>query len=58
MCNNLFQPKGTSDWYCFECHKPGEVIQCCNCWRVYHENCVTDEHDEDEEEFLCVYCQV
>lgn len=27
------------DWYCFECHLAGDVICCCNCFRVFHQNC-------------------
>ncbi|KAM4688506.1 zinc finger MYND domain-containing protein 11 isoform 7-T7 [Discoglossus pictus] len=33
----------THDWYCFECHLPGEVIICDQCFRVYHPKCVPDE---------------
>ncbi|XP_039204520.1 zinc finger MYND domain-containing protein 11-like isoform X2 [Crotalus tigris] len=33
----------THDWYCFECHKPGEVLTCDLCFRVYHSKCLSDE---------------
>lgn len=29
------------DWYCFECHLAGDVIECTNCFRVFHQNCIT-----------------
>ncbi|XP_028328204.1 zinc finger MYND domain-containing protein 11 isoform X2 [Gouania willdenowi] len=31
------------DWYCFECHLPGDVISCDNCFRVYHLKCLSEE---------------
>ncbi|XP_034008914.1 zinc finger MYND domain-containing protein 11 isoform X2 [Trematomus bernacchii] len=31
------------DWYCFECHLPGDVLECDNCFRVYHLKCLPDE---------------
>ncbi|XP_026543040.1 zinc finger MYND domain-containing protein 11 isoform X4 [Notechis scutatus] len=33
----------THDWYCFECHFPGEVLICDLCFRVYHSKCLSDE---------------
>ncbi|XP_032090487.1 zinc finger MYND domain-containing protein 11 isoform X6 [Thamnophis elegans] len=33
----------THDWYCFECHLPGEVLICDLCFRVYHSKCLSDE---------------
>ncbi|KAI5944022.1 Zinc finger MYND domain-containing protein 11 [Manis javanica] len=32
------------DWYCFECHLPGEVLICDLCFRVYHSKCLSDEY--------------
>uniref|UniRef100_A0A674ERS0 Zinc finger, MYND-type containing 11 n=1 Tax=Salmo trutta TaxID=8032 RepID=A0A674ERS0_SALTR len=32
------------DWYCFECHLPGDVLVCDNCFRVYHLKCLSDEY--------------
>lgn len=29
----------THDWYCWECHKAGEVIACEFCPRVFHKKC-------------------
>ncbi|XP_073486019.1 zinc finger MYND domain-containing protein 11 isoform X3 [Aquarana catesbeiana] len=33
----------THDWYCFECHLPGEVMICDQCFRVYHPKCLPDD---------------
>ncbi|XP_041423296.1 zinc finger MYND domain-containing protein 11 isoform X4 [Xenopus laevis] len=33
----------THDWYCFECHLPGEVMMCDQCFRVYHPKCLPDD---------------
>ncbi|XP_073437718.1 zinc finger MYND domain-containing protein 11 isoform X2 [Dendrobates tinctorius] len=33
----------THDWYCFECHSPGEVMICDQCFRVYHPKCIPDD---------------
>uniref|UniRef100_H2ZXD2 Zinc finger MYND-type containing 11 n=1 Tax=Latimeria chalumnae TaxID=7897 RepID=H2ZXD2_LATCH len=33
----------THDWYCFECHLPGEVLMCDSCFRVYHPKCLSDD---------------
>jgi hypothetical protein len=43
------------DWYCFECHRPGKVIECSLCWRVYHLYC-TQDFGEDKQ-FVCAVCQ-
>ncbi|KAA0704651.1 Zinc finger MYND domain-containing protein 11 [Triplophysa tibetana] len=32
------------DWYCFECHLPGDVMECDGCFRVYHLRCVPEDH--------------
>ncbi|XP_064188737.1 zinc finger MYND domain-containing protein 11-like isoform X3 [Anguilla rostrata] len=32
------------DWYCFECHLPGDVLTCDNCFRVYHLKCLSEEY--------------
>ncbi|XP_018613234.1 zinc finger MYND domain-containing protein 11 isoform X1 [Scleropages formosus] len=31
------------DWYCFECHQPGDVLPCDSCFRVYHLRCLAEE---------------
>nr|XP_023683395.1 zinc finger MYND domain-containing protein 11-like [Paramormyrops kingsleyae] len=31
------------DWYCFECHLPGEVLECDGCFRVFHLRCLAEE---------------
>ncbi|XP_059390967.1 zinc finger MYND domain-containing protein 11-like isoform X3 [Carassius carassius] len=31
------------DWYCFECHLPGDVLECDGCFRVYHLRCVSED---------------
>ncbi|KAK7123580.1 hypothetical protein R3I93_021876 [Phoxinus phoxinus] len=32
------------DWYCFECHLPGDVMECDGCFRVYHLRCLSEDH--------------
>lgn len=47
------------DWYCFECHKGGEVVCCSKCYRVYHEMCINvEDHLYDSEPLVCVVCKV
>ncbi|XP_045169781.2 zinc finger MYND domain-containing protein 11-like isoform X2 [Mercenaria mercenaria] len=43
------------DWYCFECHLPGEMYACSDCWRVFHADC----QDEDTEDinYMCAVCK-
>jgi len=48
-------PKTDHDWYCFNCHKPGKVIACGSCYRVYHEQCITTEINANN--FICTICQ-
>ncbi|RUS72494.1 hypothetical protein EGW08_019748 [Elysia chlorotica] len=43
------------DWYCFECHQPGEVYECSSCFRVYHQGCTRE--DTTGEEFICSVCR-
>ncbi|XP_042241533.1 zinc finger MYND domain-containing protein 11-like, partial [Homarus americanus] len=46
------------DWYCFECHKGGEVVCCSKCYRVFHEMCINvEDHPYDNEPFVCVVCK-
>ncbi|KAK7788532.1 hypothetical protein R5R35_003904 [Gryllus longicercus] len=41
------------DWYCFECHKGGEVKCCSSCHRVFHTYCVKDLEPGN---LLCYIC--
>ncbi|XP_045110404.1 zinc finger MYND domain-containing protein 11-like isoform X2 [Portunus trituberculatus] len=46
------------DWYCFECHKGGEVVCCSKCYRVYHKMCINvEDQPYDNEPFVCVVCK-
>ncbi|KAK4019314.1 hypothetical protein OUZ56_001339 [Daphnia magna] len=49
---------GKNDWYCFNCHKPGEVLACTSCPRVYHVACLNDlKHEDFTEKFVCLFCK-
>ncbi|XP_074659018.1 zinc finger MYND domain-containing protein 11-like isoform X2 [Tubulanus polymorphus] len=48
--------KGSHDWYCFECHRPGDVLKCKDCWRVYHTDCVDDW--DPGSPFHCPLCKI
>ncbi|CAH8506206.1 unnamed protein product [Heterobilharzia americana] len=66
-------PRGKHDWYCFQCHRPGEVLRCLDCFRVYHADCVQEAsnpnspprksmrsptlHDGQEDNFTCPVCE-
>uniref|UniRef100_A0A5K4F238 MYND-type domain-containing protein n=1 Tax=Schistosoma mansoni TaxID=6183 RepID=A0A5K4F238_SCHMA len=66
-------PRGKHDWYCFQCHRPGEVLRCLDCFRVYHSDCVQEAsgpnspsrksmrsptlHDGQEDNFTCPVCE-
>ncbi|KAM9789652.1 zinc finger MYND domain-containing protein 11 [Neosynchiropus ocellatus] len=47
------------DWYCFECHLPGDVLSCDNCFRVFHLKCLSDECKPRDAGSLwqCVVCK-
>ncbi|XP_036822806.1 zinc finger MYND domain-containing protein 11 isoform X1 [Oncorhynchus mykiss] len=47
------------DWYCFECHLPGDVLVCDNCFRVYHLKCLSDEYKprDSGSNWQCVVCR-
>merc|ERR1712021_134359 len=50
---------GRNDFYCWICHKEGEVICCDVCPRVYHEDCmprVKGVEKLTEKEFFCPEC--
>ncbi|XP_030607235.1 zinc finger MYND domain-containing protein 11 isoform X2 [Archocentrus centrarchus] len=48
------------DWYCFECHLPGDVLTCDNCFRVYHLKCLSEEFKPRDggSPWQCVVCRV
>ncbi|XP_053294256.1 zinc finger MYND domain-containing protein 11 isoform X5 [Pleuronectes platessa] len=47
------------DWYCFECHLPGDILTCDNCFRVYHLKCLSDECKPRDggSHWQCVACR-
>ncbi|EEB12129.1 zinc finger protein MYND domain-containing protein, putative [Pediculus humanus corporis] len=47
------------DWYCFDCHRAGDVICCSrpNCLRVYHLACISST-DLPEGAFVCHVCKM
>ncbi|GFT83346.1 zinc finger MYND domain-containing protein 11 [Nephila pilipes] len=45
------------DWYCFTCHKEGEVFCCSTCHRVYHEDCLKEPPTKSEK-FVCDVCKM
>jgi len=48
-------PDDGHDWYCFECHNPGEVYECSECFRVYHQGCTREDTTGDA--FVCSVCR-
>ncbi|MGH0125589.1 UNVERIFIED_CONTAM: hypothetical protein FKN15_008153 [Acipenser sinensis] len=48
------------DWYCFECHLPGDVLACDLCFRVYHLKCMSEEWKprESSAHWHCTVCRV
>ncbi|XP_013791360.2 zinc finger MYND domain-containing protein 11-like, partial [Limulus polyphemus] len=42
------------DWFCFECHRGGEVMQCSSCHRVYHTVCIKEDISD---KFVCGVCK-
>lgn len=36
----LYMPNKNHDWYCYECHAGGEVIDCAQCSRAFHLDCL------------------
>ncbi|XP_068423197.1 zinc finger MYND domain-containing protein 11 [Clinocottus analis] len=47
------------DWYCFECHLPGDVLSCDNCFRVYHLKCLSEDNKPRDagSPWQCVVCR-
>ena len=56
------QARGKHDWYCYDCHKAGEVLECAECWRVYHVACTDVEAETGGlaslDSFVCAVCKV
>ncbi|VDL18501.1 unnamed protein product [Hymenolepis diminuta] len=65
-------PRQQHDWYCFRCHKPGELLHCSDCFRSYHSECINDDQypnnhartlrsprsmSDDDEDFTCPVCE-
>ncbi|XP_067123460.1 zinc finger MYND domain-containing protein 11 isoform X2 [Centruroides vittatus] len=48
--------KDEHDWYCFECHRGGEVVSCTSCHRVYHSFCIKEEVSSGNK-FVCSVCK-
>lgn len=42
------------DWYCYECHRAGEVECCQNCPRVYHTDCYESPTNAGK---ICEFCE-
>ncbi|XP_030629423.1 zinc finger MYND domain-containing protein 11 isoform X2 [Chanos chanos] len=47
------------DWYCFECHLPGDVLTCYSCFRVFHPRCLHDDHKprDSSSHWQCPVCK-
>ena len=52
----LLQEDDGHDWYCFECHGPGEMYACSDCWRVFHAEC--QDEDASDIKYTCAICKV
>ncbi|XP_041367702.1 zinc finger MYND domain-containing protein 11-like isoform X2 [Gigantopelta aegis] len=49
------EAEATHDWYCFHCHKPGEMYECSDCWRAFHADC--QDEDTTGVQFVCSICK-
>lgn len=38
-------PNKDHDWYCYECHVGGELIDCEQCSRAFHLDCIRTDMD-------------
>ena len=45
------------DWYCWVCHREGEVYLCTRCPRVIHKKCAELNDEELEDDFVCYCCE-
>lgn len=50
------EKKSRHDWYCFSCHKPGKVLTCDSCFRVYHPECL-EKNVAESCVVVCPVCQ-
>jgi len=47
----------TNDWYCFVCHKAGQVVPCSSCPNAYHVKCMkTPPPSANAEQWFCATC--
>ena len=63
--NDVMEPKPKHDWYCFICHKAGEVLTCNSCHRVHHIDCLKNmvkqasvEPVFNVDDYTCPSCEV
>ncbi|XP_047143533.1 zinc finger MYND domain-containing protein 11 isoform X1 [Hydra vulgaris] len=45
------------DWYCWVCHREGEVCLCSSCPRVIHKKCAESISEDLDENFVCYCCK-
>ncbi|XP_061150926.1 zinc finger MYND domain-containing protein 11 [Syngnathus typhle] len=51
------------DWYCFQCHLPGDVLSCDDCFRVFHLKCLSEDGRSRDAtaaagpHWQCVFCR-
>lgn len=45
------------DWYCWVCHREGEVFLCSRCPRVIHKKCAEVTVEDISEDFVCYCCK-
>lgn len=48
------------DGYCFECHLPGDVLECESCYRVFHLRCLAEDSRprDGAPHWQCAVCKV
>lgn len=49
------------DWYCFQCHLGSgskSVVECEDCPRVYHLDCLPEDRKPEKDLFVCPSCSV